>query len=52
MRGKEYIIDGRQELTGITPAYAGKRAILPDERTSGWDHPRVCGEKSFVHHPL
>ena len=50
MRGKEYIIDGRQELTGITPAYAGKRDISGSEWLSIRDHPRVCGEKSLKNH--
>ena len=30
---------------GITPAWAGKRAIYPYERQGGGDHPRVGGEK-------
>ena len=32
-------------LTRITPAYAGKRAGCPIWGCTGWDHPRVCGEK-------
>ena len=30
---------------GITPAYAGKSLGLRCRPGSGWDHPRVCGEK-------
>ena len=32
-------------MSGITPAYAGKRACGGLWRVSGRDHPRVCGEK-------
>ena len=31
---------------GITPAYAGKRAVLPYAPAHSGDHPRVCGEKA------
>ena len=31
---------------GITPAYAGKRPALLAALSQGWDHPRLCGEKS------
>ena len=30
----------------ITPAYAGKSANVTLAGSSGWDHPRLCGEKS------
>ena len=33
--------------TGITPAYAGKRLYSLLVSCIHWDHPRVCGEKSF-----
>ncbi len=33
-------------VTGITPAYAGKRSIGPDCHQLSEDHPRLCGEKS------
>ena len=36
---------GRTNM-GITPACAGKSRGTPFRRTSGRDHPRVCGEKS------
>ena len=29
----------------ITPAYAGKRKSCAAQKTSAWDHPRMCGEK-------
>ncbi len=46
MRGKASSFENPADCSGITPAYAGKRAspaLLPElER----DHPRLCGEKS------
>ena len=46
VRGKaDHTIAGRIRV-GITPAYAGKSRGTPFRRTSGRDHPRVCGEKS------
>ena len=45
MRGKVALRDHGQFLTGITPAYAGKRRSVTDFITCHWDHPRVCGEK-------
>ena len=35
-------------LTGITPAYAGKRLMLCHRPPPRGDHPRVCGEKFGV----
>jgi hypothetical protein len=32
---------------GITPACAGKRVAHFKHLPSTWDHPRVCGEKSY-----
>ena len=32
----------------ITPAYAGKSPQLHHGQFAGWDHPRVCGEESFI----
>ena len=32
---------------GITPACAGKRTQYFPACSCIWDHPRVCGEKSF-----
>ena len=33
---------------GITPAYAGKRKSCVAQKTSAWDHPRMCGEKNLA----
>ena len=33
--------------SGITPAYAGKSVALWHMVVIVWDHPRVCGEKSY-----
>ena len=47
MRGKanwRRMFAGEQ---GITPAYAGKSDVPVFVRGHVWDHPRVCGEKSF-----
>ena len=33
---------------GITPAYAGKSALMPAVMAGSQDHPRVCGEKRLV----
>ena len=52
MRGKvQGLIDGINKGR-ITPAYAGKSARSCERVSRGWDHPRVCGEKSckFKHH--
>ena len=46
MRGKangNKFIDGKYR---ITPAYAGKSALLRQCQGSSRDHPRLCGEKS------
>ena len=32
-------------MTGITPAWAGKRSSHPSGSSMAWDHPRVGGEK-------
>ena len=45
MRGKAEKSTSRKKSTGITPAYAGKRLLLPIRCFRIWDHPRVCGEK-------
>ena len=44
MRGKDGVNDSAQAVTGITPAYAGKRGIKLSIASMIWDHPRVCGE--------
>ena len=46
MRGKaigHFFVDHHQ---GITPAYAGKRLLRNLGQNAGWDHPRICGEKT------
>ena len=35
------------DVSGITPAYAGKRPPEPPKLTQQEDHPRLCGEKFF-----
>ena len=45
MRGKGVRHLCEMLFTGITPAYAGKRSQDVAALQSGWDHPRVCGEK-------
>ena len=49
MRGKVFLHVMPVQLSGITPAYAGKSVrsqALPDAVR---DHPRLCGEKSNSH---
>ena len=56
MRGK--VLQFRQfpHLSGITPAYAGKRFTNPSVVMIIKDHPRLCGEKrtphEFVRHKI
>ena len=45
MRGKGSISHSFQLFFGITPAYAGKRHTRWSRKSSGRDHPRLCGEK-------
>ena len=45
MRGKAWRRGVVPSAAGITPAYAGKRAMMPENRLVVRDHPRVCGEK-------
>ena len=45
MRGKDTFCIRRTHDNRITPAYAGKRAILSAVSSTLGDHPRVCGEK-------
>ena len=49
MRGK--VTSGMLFLAfiGITPAYAGKSAVLKQLQHSHMDHPRVCGEKLLAY---
>ena len=48
VRGKVPTIPVSIHSLGITPACAGKRADCPTWGCTGWDHPRVCGEKHAV----
>ena len=45
MRGKAPFRAGWGRRCGITPAYAGKRQLIPTTLTIMWDHPRLGGEK-------
>ena len=45
MRGKGGRVMFTLSLSGITPAYAGKRSVTKPRRTKRTDHPRPCGEK-------
>ena len=45
MRGKDFKGILSDSLHRITPAYAGKRFSDGYGFFSGWDHPRLCGEK-------
>ena len=45
MRGKAHLEKTFCNYSGITPAYAGKRAPESFQTLLVWDHPRVCGEK-------
>ena len=45
MRGKARRSKRCRSITGITPAYAGKRPSCMPTYTNTRDHPRVCGEK-------
>ena len=47
MRGKGHEKEIRIHVTGITPAYAGKRCLSQLVDRCTWDHPRICGEKKF-----
>ena len=46
MRGKGFEYVKQYGEAGITPAYAGKRTRRAVWTPCGWDHPRVCGEKT------
>ena len=45
MRGKAEKISLMLFQIRITPAYAGKSAILCNKHKTWQDHPRLCGEK-------
>ena len=52
MRGKACFFQLGEVPAGITPAYAGKSLTDPQPVFSNQDHPRLCGEKSTIHHVL
>ena len=45
-RGKGHGCHQTAVVVGITPAWAGKRSQVAAALQSGWDHPRVGGEKT------
>ena len=47
MRGKVRIFCCENAQNGITPACAGKSIWCRSSECWAWDHPRVCGEKSY-----
>ena len=48
VRGKAEKNGDSRPGVGITPAHAGKRKSCAAQKTSAWDHPRTCGEKSTL----
>ena len=52
MRGKAASNRVDMDSAGITPAYAGKRALVAVLVTMPKDHPRLCGEKITHHFPF
>ena len=48
MRGKGLFDSDTGADTGITPAYAGKRLLECIIAQFARDHPRLCGEKSYL----
>ena len=48
MRGKARQAVYKDIKHGITPAYAGKSALLLTAKDPSGDHPRMCGEKSKI----
>ncbi len=48
MRGKDILHFRFLRSAGITPAYAGKRAVSGISLALTWDHPRLCGEKKLT----
>mgnify|MGYP000531354914 CR=1 FL=1 len=48
MRGKDPIIQNSVQISGITPAHAGKSVVSVDSHPQAGDHPRACGEKNSV----
>ena len=50
-RGKDYYACGENIDHGITPAWAGKRVSMISFFFTGWDHPRMGGEKEARDYP-
>ena len=48
MRGKAPLSETPPERHRITPAYAGKSEITDGGVSIRRDHPRLCGEKSYL----
>ena len=48
MRGKGPVLYASILRCGITPAYAGKSALRIPLLSCRKDHPRLCGEKTFI----
>ena len=48
MRGKVPEFPLVISIARITPAYAGKSLAVGRRANGGWDHPRLCGEKSSM----
>ena len=48
MRGKVFFLHDISRSVGITPAYAGKSSLLATRLSLLRDHPRLCGEKSYL----
>ena len=51
VRGKAVTPRSRRRRFRITPACAGKSCFNSAIARFSWDHPRVCGEKSFSRLP-
>ena len=47
MRGKVFSQHRKYNSNRITPAYAGKSAVVELLLITRQDHPRLCGEKPF-----
>ena len=48
VRGKVSSSTSETRRPGITPACAGKRAVIVPHACHAKDHPRMCGEKAFI----
>jgi len=48
MRGTRYPLPVRRSDAGITPAHAGNTSSTSRAIPQSWDHPRTCGEHSFL----